>query len=110
MKYLLLTLVFCTFIYAETMSPTDHLNLHTYNKRPSLKHISKKRAHKLHKIDEKQAIAIAEKECKDGTVKLKLTHHSLYLYYIAKTPKCTLFINALDGSIIDSKIINMGSK
>lgn len=91
------------------MSLTDHLTLHTYNKRPSLKHISDKRAHKLHKIDEKQAMAIAEKKCNEGTVKLKLTHHNLYLYYTAKTSKCTLFINALDGSIIDSKIINMGS-
>jgi len=110
MKYLLLTLFFCTFIYAETMSLTDHLTLNTYNKRPSLKHTSDKRAHKLNKIDEKQAIAIAEKKCKEDIVKLKLKHHNLYLYYIAKTPKCTLFINALDGSIIDSKIINMGSK
>lgn len=110
MKYLLPTLVCCTFVYAETMSQIDHLSLHTYNKHPSLKNTGDKRAHKLHKIDEEQAMAIAEKECKEDIVRLKLTHQRLYLYYIAKTSNCALYINALDGSIIDPETIKRGSE
>ena len=110
MKALLLILGLCSTIYAETMSASEHLDLHSYNKRPSLKHTDERKAHRLHKIDEAQAKKIAAEACKENAVKLTLTHRGLTLYYIAKTPGCTVYINALDGTIIDPKTINMEKK
>ncbi len=102
----LLFLTFTVFLNAETMTPVEHSSLHTYNKRSTLKHNNHNAAHKLHKIDEEQARSITMKRCKEEVGTLKLTHNGLYLYYIARTPKCTLLINALDGSIIDPEKMN----
>ena len=108
MKYLLILLALYSFSSAETMSPSEHNSLHSYNKRSTLKHNNEKRAHQLHKVDEAQAKAIAEKICKTKKLTLRLKHHSLYLYYDVKAEGCTLFINALDGSIIEAdKIFNL---
>ncbi len=106
MKYPLLILGFCTSMYAQTMSASEHLDLHRYNHRPSLKHMDEKNAHRLHKIDEDQARKIAARTCRGSDVKLTLTHRGSYLYYIARTTKCTVYINALDGTVIDPKKIN----
>ena len=107
MKYLLLALAMCTYINAEeTMSTAEHQSLHTYNKNSFLKRTGEKRAHQLHKIDEKMAMKIAIKKCKDKSVQLTLNHQNSYLYFIAKAPECTVYINALDGSIIDPSTIN----
>jgi len=106
MKYLLILLAVYSFSSAETMSPSEHNSLHTYNKRSTLKHNSEKRAHQLHKVDEAQAKIIAHKICKTKKLTLTLKHHSLYLYYNVTGEGCTLFINALDGSIIEPDKIN----
>jgi len=106
MKYLLILLSVYSFSSTETMSPLEHNSLHTYNKRPSLRHTNEKRAHRLHKVDEEQAKAIAHKICKTKKLTLTLKHHSLYLYYHVNAEGCTLFINALDGSIIEPDKIN----
>ena len=100
MKYLSILLALYSFSFAETLSPSEHNSLHTYNKRSTLKHNNEKRAHQLHKVDEEQAKAIAEKICQTKKLTLRLKHHSLYLYYHVKGEGCTLYINALDGSII----------
>jgi len=110
MKIFLLILGLGGIIYAETMSASEHLGLHSYNNRPSLKHTDNRNAHRLHKVDEAQAEKIAAKACRSSDVKLILTHHALTLYYIARTPGCTVYINALDGTIIDPKTINMEKK
>jgi len=106
MKYLPILLAVYSFSFAETMSPSEHNSLHTYNKRSTLKHNNEKKAHQLHKVDEAQAKAIAYKICKTKKLTLTLKHHSLYLYYHVNAEGCTLFINALDGSIIEPDKIN----
>jgi len=106
MKYLSILLAVYSFSFAETMSPSEHNSLHTYNKRSTLKHNNEKKAHQLHKVDEAQAKAIAYKICKTKKLTLTLKHHSLYLYYHVNAEGCTLFINALDGSIIEPNKIN----
>ena len=68
--------------------------------------MDEKNAHRLHKIDEEQAKKIAARTCRGSDVKLTLTHRGSYLYYIARTTKCTVYINALDGTVIDPKKIN----
>jgi hypothetical protein len=105
MKPLLLLLTLAFFINAAEMSPMEHRSIHTYNYRPALKKSGEKNAHKLHKIDEKQARAIAENYCKEKGVKLKLTHSGRTLYYIAATKHCTIAIDALDGMVrgVDTK-------
>ena len=106
MKYLLILLTVYSLSFAETMSPSEHNSLHTYNKRSTLKHNNEKKAHQLHKVDEEQATAIAQKICKTKKLALTLKHYSLYLYYHVTAEGCTLFINALDGSIIEPDKIN----
>jgi hypothetical protein len=106
MKQLLSLLILTIFINAEEMSSMEHQTLHTYNKRPTLKNSSEKNAHKLHKIDEKKAKEIAGKICKEHEITLKLIHSQLYLYYEARTKNCLLYINALDGKLIDPETIN----
>ncbi len=108
MKYLIILLSVYAFANAQTMSPQEHLQLHQYNQRPSLKKSAEQKAHRMHRINEKRAKAIARKKCQSGTIKLRLVHHDTYLYYIAKTQTCTVYINALDGTIIDPKKIEKG--
>ena len=97
-----------SILYAEKMTSMEHQGLHTYNNRPTLKNRGEKNAHKLHKIDEKQAMEIASNKCGTDEIKLKLTHSGLYLYYIATAKNCRLYINALDGTLIDPKTIDKG--
>ena len=101
MQYLLCIVSFCTFAAAQTISSDQHLKLHSYNKRPSLAKSADQRAHRMHRIDEKKAKSIARKVCRTGALKLQLTHHDIYLYYIVETPTCTVYVNAMDGSVID---------
>jgi len=110
MKLFMIISILITLLAAEEMSPSQHQSLHTYNYRPTLKKQGEKNAHKLHKIDEKKAREIAREHCGEGTVKLKLTHTELYLYYIASTKGCRLYIDALDGSIIDPDTIRKGER
>ncbi len=108
MKQLFLLLTLTLLVDAEQMSSMEHQSLHSYNHRPNLKKSGKKQAHRLHKIDEKQARMIAQKYCKEKGVKLKLTHRGRTLYYIATTENCTIAINALDGTA--SRIDTISSK
>ncbi len=110
MKQLFLLLVLTLFVDAEQMSSMEHQSIHSYNHRPNLKNSGEKKAHRLHKIDEKQARAIAQKHCKEKDVKLKLTHSGRTLYYIATTKNCTITIDALDGTVksADNEINSRG--
>ncbi len=110
MKYLCMLAVLSVFAPAQTMSPQQHLQLHPYNQRPSLRNEADKRAHRMHIIEEKEAKTIAEKVCHSDDVKLILTHHDIYLYYIAVTPTCTAYINAMDGSILTPEQLKKGAK
>ncbi|BAF71736.1 PepSY domain-containing protein [Sulfurovum sp. NBC37-1] len=96
MKYLLFTLAFCTTIYAQTMSDSEHLDLHT----ESAKQTDKTQLHQMHKIDENKAMKIAQKQCKEDNIKLTLKHHKKYLYYLGTTTDCKVYINALNGKIL----------
>jgi hypothetical protein len=104
-NYLLIFVLFTGVLTAEEMSPIEHMSIHTYNHRPSVKLAKKRNMHKLHKINEAEAKAIAEKICKEKISRLKLTHRGTLLYYIVKSKSCEVHINALDGTIIDLKTI-----
>lgn len=106
MNYLLVFVLFTGVLTAEEISPIDHMSIHTYNHRTSVKLATKRNMHKLHKINEAEAKVIAEKICKEKTSRLKLTHRGTLLYYIVKSKSCEVHINALDGTIIEKKTIN----
>ena len=109
MHYLSTLMILSAFIQAEQMSSMDHQSIHTYNKRPIVRKSAEKKAHELHKIDERKAREIAEKKCGEKVRRLTLNHSRLYLYYRAETENCTLYINALDGTIFDPETIRKGS-
>lgn len=110
MNYLLVLVLFVGILTAEEMSPIDHMSIHTYNHRPSLRHKGELNMHKLHKINEAEAKVIAEKTCKEKISRLKLTHRDMLLYYIVKSKSCEVHINALDGTIIKKKTIKTRNK
>jgi len=110
MKLFMIISILITLLAAEKMFPSQHQSLHTYNYRPTLKKQAEKNAHKLHKIDEKKAREIAREHCGEDAIKLKLAHTELYLYYIATTKGCRLYIDALSGAILDPKTINKEKK
>ena len=110
MNYLLSLFMLTIFIRSEEMSPMEHQSLHTYNNRSIVKKSSEKRAHRLHKIDERKAREIAEKNCGEKVRSLRLDHNRLTLYYRAETANCTLYIDALDGRVIDPELIRKGEK
>jgi len=110
MNHLLIFAFFTGVLTAEEISPLDHMSIHTYNHRPSVKLAKERKMHKLHKVNEAEAKVIAEKACKEKTSRLKLTHRGTLLYYVAKSKSCEVHINALDGTIIENKTINPGGK
>ena len=108
MKYLIISTLFITFPQAGNISSMDHQSIHTYNNRPTMKNRGEKNAHKLHKIDEKRAVEIARKKCGRSDIKLKLAHSRLYLYYIATSKGCRVYIDAVNGKLIDIDDIKKG--
>jgi|GEM_PF-4122602 len=110
MSYLLIFVLCTSVLTAEEISPLDHMSIHTYNNRTSVKLAKERKMHKLHKINEAEAKVIAEKICEEKTSRLKLTHRGTLLYYIAKSKSCEVHINALDGSIIKKKTNNTGKR
>lgn len=90
-----------TLYKGETLSTSEHVFLHgSSNYRPSIRLKNKRKIHKLHKVDEAQAKAIARGETKEEVVSLRLTHVNKYLIYKLTTEGYFLIINALDGSVI----------
>ena len=100
MKYLFFSALVCRLVFAQEMTPAQHLQLHNYNQRPSIQQRADRKARQLPKIDISRAREIARKVCPGGRLRLRLTHRDRLLYYIAKTPNCRIWINALDGSLI----------
>ncbi len=100
MKYLIFSALVCRLVFAREMTPAEHLQLHNYNQRPSLRQQAERKAQRLPEIDISSARKIARKVCTRGKLRLRLTHRDTLLYYIATTPGCTVWINALDGSLI----------
>jgi len=85
----------------ETLNNREHMSLHgSYNHRPSIKMKNKRKIHKLHKVNEEQAMKIAKEETKEEVESIKLTHHKKYLIYKISTEQYDLTINALDGTVI----------
>ena len=100
MKYIFILAFICHFSFAQEMTVSEHLKLHTYNNRPSLQLRADRQMQTLAKINKQNALQIARKVCLKGKIVIKLTHKNRLLFYIAKTPSCEVRINALDGSLI----------
>ena len=101
MKYF--TLLFApifSFAVQSTLTPREHSSIHNYNNRPIVKMGKKQKMHQLHKINEDQAIKIAQKDTGEEVKSVKLLHSGNILKFSVKTKSYTLSINALDGEII----------
>lgn len=84
----------------KSLSNREHMSLHTYNHRPSVKMKNKRRIYKLAKVNKSQAKQIVKEETKEEVEFMKLTHHKKYLIYKVSTKQYDLTINALDGTVI----------
>ena len=103
MKLLIMLLVNYTFVYAGTLSISQQQSLKTYNHKPSLKKTVEKRMAALAKINKDKAMQIAKSYCFDKNLDLKLTHKNSYLFYQVSSKYGQLYINALDGSLINKE-------
>ena len=104
MKYLtlLLTPVF-VFALGQTLTPSEHSSIHSYNNKPMVKIAKKRKMHKLHKVDEKEASKIVFDKTNEDVQSIKLLHKGKLLQYKIMTKNHIFYINALDGSVIDKK-------
>ena len=105
MKYLtLLTIPMFVFAQGQTLTPSEHNSIHSYNKRPSVKMKNKGNMHKLHKVNEEEASKIAKEQTKEDVQNIKLTHTGNVMFYKVQTQSYRIKINAMDGSVIDKKV------
>ncbi|PHR54180.1 MAG: hypothetical protein COA44_14125 [Arcobacter sp.] len=94
-----------TLYTGETLSTHDRMFLHrSSNHRPSIRMKDKRKVHKIHKVDEKQAKIITKEETKEEVAFLRLKKHGEYLVYYISTEHYALIINALDGTIIKKEL------
>ena len=104
MKKLLFILLTTNLMATEMLTTQQHLMLHKYNKKPSLQAKQKKVAHKLHKVDEKEAKEIVKKLTSEDTKYIKLFHRGKVLKYFIKTKSGkTIILNALSGEVLYQK-------
>jgi uncharacterized membrane protein YkoI len=104
-KYLtLLTIPMFVFAQEQTLTPSEHNSIHGYNHRPIVKMQKKRNMHKLHQVDEEEAIRIAKESTKEDVQEIRLTHTGNIMFYKVQTQSYYLEINAMDGSVIDKKV------
>ena len=103
---ILLSMPLFIFASGQTLNYEEHGSLHTYNKRPTMKSKIRSRHHKLHKVNEKQARAIAKENTGEEVKNINLTHKGKYLMFRIQTEHYNLKINALDGTIITKEKID----
>lgn len=105
MKYsILLTIPMFVFAQGQTLTPSEHNSIHGYNHRPIVKMQNKRNMHKLHKVDEEEAIKIVKEQTKEDVEEIKLTHTGNIMFYKIQTQSYSIKINAMDGSVIDKKV------
>ena len=105
MKYLtLLTIPMFVFAQEQTLTPSEHNSIHGYNHRPIVKMQKKRNMHKLHQVDEEEAIRIAKESTKEDVQEIRLTHTGNIMFYNVQTQSFSIKINAMDGSVIDKKL------
>ena len=100
MKLFIIVLLSYTFVSAQTLSISEQQLLKTYNNRPSLKHTVDRRMNQLAKVNRIEAKTIADPLCETDKATFKLKHKDSYLFYEVIGDSCTLYINALDGSLL----------
>jgi uncharacterized membrane protein YkoI len=104
MKIIILTLIpLFALASSDSLNTTQYNSIHDYNNRPATNMQKRIKMHRLHKIDEEEAMKIAQKHTNEKVLKLRLTHKSNKLFYHIHTKSYELDINALNGEIITKK-------
>lgn len=97
---LLLYIPFIVFATGQTLTPREHMSIHSYNNRPVVKSQTKTKMHRLHKIDEQEAARITKEATSEESQSVELIHSGMYLMFKVRTANYLVSINALDGTII----------
>ena len=105
MKYLTL-LITPMFVFAQgqTLTPSEHNSIHGYNNRPMVKIQKKINMHKLHQVDEEEAIRIAKESTKEDVQEIRLTHTGNIMFYKVQTQRYKIKINAIYDLLSNRKI------
>ena len=96
----LLFLPLMVFATGETLTFREHMSIHNYNHRPSIKLKKKRQMYRLSKLNEQDAERITEKKTMEKSQSIRLTHRGKHLMFKVHTENYRLSINALDGTII----------
>ena len=94
------------FVFAQeqTLTPSEHNSIHGYNHRPIVKMQKKRNMHKLHQVDEEEAIRIAKESTKEDVQEIRLTHTGNIMFYKVQTQRYKIKINAIYDLLSNRKI------
>lgn len=100
-------LLFTGMLFASQTLSIDHQQaLKTYNHKPSQISVIEKRMKQFAKITRSEAVKIAKPVCPDEPLSTTLNHQNAYLFYTVKGQHCEVYVNALDGTILQREDLN----
>ena len=102
---IILAIPFILFASGQTMSTSDYMFFTNSDRQPFKQLRKKSRINQLHKVDEKEAKSIVKKLTQEDCESIKLTRSGKYLIYKISTKHYKLTINALDGTIVEKKVL-----
>ncbi len=91
---------------SQTLSIDQQQALKIYNHKPSQATTVLKRMQQFANISKMKAVEVADPFCNGNQKSIKLVHKREYLLYSIKGKNCSVYINALDGTIIPSETLN----
>lgn len=89
---------------AQELTPEQWMQIQSYNHKSSLKLKQQHLLNQLAQVSEADAHTLAQNECGGDISRSKLMQHNRRLFYTIALDRCTLQIDALDGSIMRKEV------
>lgn len=104
MRHILITVLLLGTLHSEELTIEQIAKARNFNHSLSGKLRHKRLLKKMAKVSEKEAVEMAKKSCATKEVEFtKLSIRGARLFYLIETQKCTLKIDALDGSLMEKE-------
>jgi uncharacterized membrane protein YkoI len=103
MRYLLFALVPVVLLHAQELTPSQVSSMYMYDYSTSAQIKHKRMLAKMATLQPSEAHDIAMQHCQGDVQNIKLIRHAKRLFYAMQIEKCSIRIDALDGSIISKK-------
>lgn len=107
MKLSLFWLISTGMLFAsQTLTIDQQQTLKTYNHKPSQASTVEKRMKMFAKLSKSEAQNIAKPLCGKKPFNTSLKHQNAYLFYHIQGENCNVFVNAIDGTVIQEEQLN----